>query len=98
MMLLRVHKQTSALAEETVRYKIQLMIKYRVQNCFDCFESNQHLCIESPEGQCVSGLPDKASPVLLSRRIRGQHQCQVFSCVERGSRVVVVAVRPHSVR
>lgn len=29
--------------------------------------------------QCVSGLPDKAAPVLLSCRIWGQHQCQAFS-------------------
>lgn len=105
MLLHRSLKQTRALVEEIGRLEDVADDKMRLG--FRCVlivfrETNTCLfkvLLKASVFQCVSALPDKASPVLLSCRIQGQHWCQVC-CVqrERGHQVVVVAERLDSVR
>ncbi len=96
-------KQTGASVEQIVRYsQMQLKILFGFKFVLIVLTLTNARILEfllkASVFQRVSGLPDKASPVLLSCRIQGQHQCQVFSCVERGHWVVVGAERLDSVR
>lgn len=105
MLLHRSLKHTRALVEETDRLEDVADDKMRLGFRFVLIvltETNTcmfKVLLKASVFQFVSSLPDKASPVLLSCRIQGQHQCQVCSVQgERGHRVVVVAERLDSIR